>query len=143
MENRENSNRPLEIKMPLKVQTYDIDFMGIVSNISYVKWLEDLRLYFLETHYPLNILMKDGDIPIVQMTQIEYKRPVRLFDNVTGCLWMQSFESPKWTARMEIWANDKLCTSCMQTGVFISLSSLKPSKVPEKLQNKFDEDIKT
>lgn len=36
--------RTLNLDMPITVKTYDIDFMGIVSNISYVRWMEDLRL---------------------------------------------------------------------------------------------------
>jgi acyl-CoA thioesterase FadM len=29
--------RPLQVDLPITVKTYDIDFMGIVSNISYVR----------------------------------------------------------------------------------------------------------
>jgi len=36
--------RPFLIEVPLPVRTYDIDFAGIVSNIVYIRWLEDLRL---------------------------------------------------------------------------------------------------
>jgi len=42
--------RTLNIDLPITVKTYDIDFMGIVSNISYVRWMEDLRLQFLDIH---------------------------------------------------------------------------------------------
>ena len=35
--------RVMELEMPLKVRAYDVDAMGYVSNIVYVRWFEDLR----------------------------------------------------------------------------------------------------
>jgi len=35
-------------EQPLPIRTYDIDFAGIVSNIVFVRWLEDLRLGLLD-----------------------------------------------------------------------------------------------
>lgn len=130
--------RPLEINSVIDVKPYDIDFMGIVSNISYVRWFEDLRLKFLEIHYPLDQLMKDGHVPIIQSTLINYRRPIRMFDHVTGCIWMESFDSPKWTAVMEIMVNEKMAAKATQSGFFISLATMKPSTVPERLQEIYD-----
>jgi len=63
--------RPLYIDLPITVKTYDIDFMGIVSNITYVRWMEDLRLRFLEVHYPLQKLISELIVPII--TQTHYR----------------------------------------------------------------------
>ena len=49
--------KPLEINLELPIKTYDIDFAGIVSNIVYIRWLEDLRLRIFEVHQPLEQLM--------------------------------------------------------------------------------------
>ena len=40
-------------EQPLPIRTYDIDFAGIVSNIVFIRWLEDLRLGLLDQAYPL------------------------------------------------------------------------------------------
>ena len=40
-------------EQPLPIRTYDIDFAGIVSNIVFIRWLEDLRLALLDQTYPL------------------------------------------------------------------------------------------
>ena len=141
MYNKEAGRRPLEVITTLNVQTYDIDFEGIVNTTTYVRWLEDLRLYFLKMHFPLDVMMNEGNVPIVQTTHIEFKRPIHLFDKVTGHLWMSELASPKWTGNMEIVANDKVATTAVQQGVFISLATIKPSIVPETLQKKYDEDI--
>lgn len=130
--------RPLEISMNIEVKPYDIDFMCIVSNITYVRWIEDLRMEFLKTHYPLDQLMRDGHVPIIQSIALNYRRPVRMMDNVTGCIWMESFDSPKWTAGMEITVNGKTASTATQSGVFISLATMKPSIVPERLNAIYD-----
>jgi acyl-CoA thioester hydrolase len=44
---------PRIVERALPIRTYDIDFAGIVSNIVYVRWLEDLRLAMMEEAYPI------------------------------------------------------------------------------------------
>lgn len=133
MENDRKAVRPMEVCMNFDVKTYDIDFMGIVSNITYVRWIEDLRLKLLETHCPLDQLMKEGHVPVIQSTLMEYRRPIRMFDPVMGSIWMENFDAPRWTARMEFLVHEKMAAAATQSGVFISLATMKPSIVPERL----------
>jgi acyl-CoA thioester hydrolase len=130
--------RPLQVDLPITVKTYDIDFMGIVSNISYVRWLEDLRLHFLEVHYPLQRLLSELVVPILTQTHIEYKRPIRMHDQVNGSIWMEKFDSSGWVANMEFMVNGKLASTANQGGVFINIGTMKPSNPPESLQKKYD-----
>jgi len=124
------------------VKTYDIDFMGIVSNISYVRWLEDLRLHFLDVHYPLQKLVSELIVPILTQTHIEYRRPIRLHDKVNGSLWMEKFDSSGWSANIEFMVNSKQAATAIQGGVFINIGTMKPANPPEGLQKKFDEELK-
>ena len=48
--------KPFEIALDLPIKTYDIDFAGIVSNIVYIRWLEDLRLKMINCKYYLQFL---------------------------------------------------------------------------------------
>ena len=36
------------VEHSFRAMTYDIDFASVVSNISYIRWLEDLRSLFTE-----------------------------------------------------------------------------------------------
>jgi acyl-CoA thioester hydrolase len=45
--------KPMLVELEIKIKAYDIDVMGIVSNIVYVRWFEDLRTLFLIHFYPL------------------------------------------------------------------------------------------
>ena len=45
--------KDLLVTLPLNVRTYNIDFAGIVSNIVYIRWHEDLRLEMLDRYFPI------------------------------------------------------------------------------------------
>jgi acyl-CoA thioester hydrolase len=134
--------RTLNIDLPITVKTYDIDFMGIVSNISYIRWMEDLRLQFLEVHYPLQKLMSELIVPILSHTHLDYKRPIRMHDQVIGSIWMDKFDSSGWIANVEFTVNGKLAATGAQGGVFINIGTMKPANPPEGLQKIYDEALK-
>lgn len=133
----DNSHRPLEVVLTIPVKTYDIDFAGIVSNIVYIKWLEDLRLKFLEEHLPINQLMEQGYVPVLAGTEIEYKRPIKLIDQVIGRLWASDLGRLKWTVQAEILSNNQLAAVAKQKGAFVDLQNGRPMKIPDELQHKY------
>ena len=130
--------RPLYVDLPFTVKTYDIDFMGIVSNIAYVRWMEDLRLHFLDIHYPLQKLISELIVPVISQTHIEYKRPIRMHDKVMGSIWLEKFDSTGWMGNMEFIVNGKPAVAAKQGGVFLNLGTMKPDNPPEGLQKKYN-----
>ncbi|HIK03704.1 MAG TPA: acyl-CoA thioesterase [Trichormus sp. M33_DOE_039] len=134
---KNQSSRALEIVMNIPIKTYDIDFMGIVSNIVYIRWLEDLRLKFLEEHWQLEQQLQQGYAPILAGTEIEYKRPIKLNSQVLGRLWLSNLGRLKWTIQAEILANDELAAFATQKGAFINLDDSRPIPIPEELKQKY------
>jgi acyl-CoA thioester hydrolase len=116
--------------------------MGIVSNITYVRWMEDLRLSLLEVHYPLQKLLSELIVPVITRTNLEYKRPIRMHDQVTGSIWMEKFDSSGWTANMEFTVNGKPGVAAKQGGVFINLGTMKPTNPPAGLQKIYDAQLR-
>ncbi|MHC0066275.1 acyl-CoA thioesterase [Nostoc sp. UIC 10890] len=132
-----NLHRPLEVVLAIPVKTYDIDFMGIVSNIVYIRWLEDLRLKFLDEHWQINQQIEQGYTPILAGTEIEYKRPIKIMDQVIGRLWLSNLGRLKWTVQAEILSNNELAAVASQKGGFVSLQNNRLVSIPEELQNKY------
>ncbi|AVH69655.1 acyl-CoA thioesterase [Nostoc sp. 'Lobaria pulmonaria (5183) cyanobiont'] len=132
-----NLHRPLEVVLAIPVKTYDIDFMGIVSNIVYIRWLEDLRLKFLDEHWQLNQQIELGYTPILAGTEIEYKRPIKIIDRVIGRLWLSSLGRLKWTVQAEILSNNELAAVASQKGGFVNLQNNRLIPIPEELQKKY------
>ena len=128
------NQKPLAVSLNLPIQTYDIDFAGIVSNIVYIRWLEDLRLKMLETYQPLEQLMAKRYCPVVRSTQIEYKKALRMFDSPVAKMWMSELGRLKCTLQAEIYLNKEIVTSAIQTGFFIELETMRPIAIPKEIK---------
>ncbi|MCC5640176.1 acyl-CoA thioesterase [Nostoc sp. CHAB 5844] len=129
----QNLHRALEVKLTIPVRTYDIDFAGIVSNIVYIRWLEDLRLKFLDEHWQLEKQIEQGYAPIMLGTEISYKRSIKLTDQVIGHLWLSNLGRLKWTVQAEILSNNELAAIATQKGAFVSLQNSRPIPIPAQL----------
>jgi acyl-CoA thioester hydrolase len=131
------ARKPLEIELQLPVKTYDIDFAGIVSNIVYVRWLEDLRLEILSRSFPLEEQLQSGFAPVVLQTKIDYKQSIALGDRPIGKMWVESLESLRWIVSAEILTGNKVAAIGQQMGVFINLQTKKPMRIPARMQQQY------
>jgi len=130
--------RKLEVTLPFTVKTYDIDFAGIVSNIVYIRWLEDLRLKLLDTYLPLEQQMARGFGPVLGTTHIEYKRPIRLFDRPVGKMWVEKFGRTSWSLHAEFLLDGQGVALAQQSGAFVDYTTMRPTAVPADLRAKFE-----
>lgn len=131
--------RPLEVEIPVSIKTYDIDFAGVVSNIVYIRWLEDLRLKLFDAHLPLHQQIEQGNIPVVAKTEIEYKKPVKLFDNVISKMWISKLGKVKVTLEAEFISNNQTVATAIQTGSYINSENNRPVRLPEELLQKYSQ----
>ncbi|MEW5959097.1 MAG: thioesterase family protein [Chloroflexota bacterium] len=133
------SPQPFMVELELPVRTYDIDFAGLVSNIVYIRWLEDLRLQILAEYLPLEQQLAQGYGPVLVSTQIEYRHPIRLFDRPVGRMWLDKLGRTSWTAKAEILLDGRAAAVATQVGVFVDYTTLKPVAVPAELRARFEQ----
>lgn len=126
--------KPFEVALDLPIKTYDIDFAGIVSNIVYIRWLEDLRLKMLECYSPLEHLIAKGYCPTVNSTQIKYQKALRLGDRPVGKMWMSQLGRLRCTVQAEIYLGQEIAATATQVGFFMSLESMRPIAMPEEFK---------
>lgn len=123
----------------IKIKTYDIDAFGHVSNITYIRWFEDLRILFLDKYYPLSkMLAQNITFPIIK-TEIEYKRQLKLLDSPTGKCWINKLGPIRWSLQFEIIQNDIIYCTGFQHGFFLNLLTNKPARTPDELFNIINE----
>lgn len=134
-----NSKMPLYVEISFQPKTYDIDFAGHVSNIVYIRWLEDLRLSLLDTYLPLNTLMEKGIAPVVMRTTIDYKKPVKLFDKPIGKMWAGEIGNVRGILVAEFSVNGVIVATAEQIGIFVRIESGRPVASPEELRRHFEE----
>lgn len=126
--------RHMLVELPIRVKTYDIDFVGHVNNIVYVRWLEDLRLHLLDTYFPLEPMRQGGVVPIIVNTHIDYHLGISLDDkDVLGRMWVKKFGKATFYLDVEFIVKDAVRCTAWQRGAFVDAKTLRPVRVPDEL----------
>ncbi|MGA8551918.1 MAG: thioesterase family protein [Stellaceae bacterium] len=123
-------------ELPLRVQTYDIDFAGVVSNIVFIRWLEDLRLGLMDEAYPLVQALAEDVAPILTATRITYRRPVTIGDRPIGRMRVASLGRVRWRLAAEFIVAAAICAAAEQEGLFMRLSTRRPIAIPEPIRRR-------
>lgn len=127
-------SRPLLTALTFQARTYDIDFAGIVSNIVYVRWLEDLRGEMLAGRYPAESIRATGVGPVLLHTDIHYRRALRFGDRPQGRMWVAEARRTRWVLQAEFVLQGQIVCEALQTGAFVHYARMRPVPVPEPLR---------
>ncbi|HDA8021551.1 TPA: acyl-CoA thioesterase [Staphylococcus aureus] len=119
----------------IEVNGYDIDAMGVVSNIVYIRWFEDLRTAFINQHMNYSTMINQGISPILMKTEAEYKVPVTIHDKPVGRIYLVKASKMKWVLQFEIVSAHGVHCIGTQTGGFYRLSDKKITSVPQVFQD--------
>ncbi|MBC8043497.1 MAG: acyl-CoA thioesterase [Rhizobacter sp.] len=126
--------RALEVTLAFGIKPFDIDFAQHVSNITYIRWLEELRLEMLRQYLPLRGLIQSGLTPVLTETHIEYKRALKMFDEPVGKMWMTEVGGVRMSVEAEITSPDGVSAKAVQRGIFMHIATGRPARVPETLK---------
>jgi acyl-CoA thioester hydrolase len=114
------------------VKSYDVDFAGVVSNIVYLRWLEDLRLELFEHTIPIKEFADQGLNPTLVRTEIDYRAPLHLSDQVSGVMSIVRVGNASFTFRAELRRTDgTLVASAIQVGCLVSARTGRPVSLPQ------------
>ncbi len=131
----------VQVERRIRVATYEIDIARHVSNIAYIRWLEDLRLQLLDTYFPLGTQLAAGYTPVLTRTDIRYRRAIRLDDPVMGEMWGTGVRGIRVFLSARFRHPDDpavVYAEADQEGVFISLETGKPIRVPPAFRSLLD-----
>lgn len=137
-----STSRPLLLTKEVPVRSYDIDVLGIVSNIVYIRWFEDLRTAFLEVHYPYQKMLEENISPVLKETHIDYKYPITIQDQIKGQVWLSGVSKSKWECSFEFFNELRVYATGQQMGYFIDVQRKRPVRVPEKFKELWEYEVK-
>jgi acyl-CoA thioester hydrolase len=137
MKSSASPDRFFTSEMNLVVRMYDIDYNGHVSNIVYMRWFEDMRTVAFEKIASLKECLDKGFAPVLVSVNIQYKRPIKMFDQPKGLLWITKFGKTSFTLQAEISIDETLCTASEQTVVFINTKTNRPCRLPDQIVHNF------
>ncbi|MBZ0263855.1 acyl-CoA thioesterase [bacterium] len=118
-------------------KTYDIDAGNHVSNIVYIRWLEDLRLLWLETYYPFRKLSDAGLFPVMRRTEIDYIHAIRLGNEVTASIELASLGKARFTFYFEFRVDEKTVARAKQDGAWINKNTGRPVRTPVEMMEMY------
>ena len=96
-----------------------------------------MRLKLFEKYFPLKMFMDAGQTPVLAATNIQYKRPVRLFDQPHGVMWLSKMGHASVTFQAELYVDGQITTLAEHVGVFIESDTGKPIRLPQICVDKF------
>lgn len=125
-----DAERGLTVALDFRAQSYDIDFNGHVSNIAYLRWLEDLRLALLDATLPLSDCQQRGFSPVLAETWIRYRRPVHLHQRLRGEIWVGAMEERFFDTHLTLTCGETLVAESRQKLCFGSLETHRAIEIP-------------
>ncbi len=124
--------------MPLLPRHDDIDDAGHVSNIVYVRWMQDLAMAHSTSHgWDQQRYVDFGGIFVVKRHEIDYGYSVKLGDIVLGRTWIESMKAVSCVRRTEIVVGVNMAIKAATTWVMINRNSGRPQRIPEEIQRLF------
>jgi acyl-CoA thioester hydrolase len=128
------------LETEVRVMFFDTDAAGLVHNIAYLRFIETNRSLLAEKlGYPLQEMLKQGDCPVLVRTEIDYRRPARLWDSLQVHGELSKFERSRFWCAFTITrpSDGALLVTCRQMLVVVQLPELRIQRLPGHWQTDF------
>jgi len=115
---------PPRVRTEVDVMFFDTDCGGVVSNISYLRFIEIARTKLAEKlGLRLAEMCQTGRYPVVVRTEIDYRRAAKLADRLVVEGWLDRLDRARfWCAfRIVRSEDDRLIAECRQMLALIEM----------------------
>jgi acyl-CoA thioester hydrolase len=128
-------------RMTFDVMAEDIDPLGHVNNISYVRWIQDIAVaHSSAVGLDFATYGQMGGIFVVRRHEIDYLRPVLRGDAVEACTWVGSVMAAKCLRHTELrrrgGADDVVARATTVWG-FVDVKTGRPTRIPPIVRGAF------
>ena len=129
----------VEVELVFRPKPYEVDFTGFLSNTVAPRWMEELRVELMNTHFPRFDTGTQEHLSVIAETQVKYIKPARYGDIIYGRAWLDSATYSRWVVAFtfHLQHDSSLMMQGQQVGVFINPHSLLPVRIPEVIKNLF------
>jgi acyl-CoA thioester hydrolase len=125
---------------PIRIYYEDTDAGGIVYYANYLKYAERARTEFLR-FLGINqeeMLKKDGQGFVVRDCHIAYKSPAKLDDALNMTCKVVETKGVSLKMEQKLYHGENILAEIEITLVFLSLSNMRPSKIPSEIISLFN-----
>jgi YbgC/YbaW family acyl-CoA thioester hydrolase len=128
------------IETPIQVMFFDTDCAGVVHNIVYLRFIEIARTHLAEQlGMGLVDMATSQNFPVVVRTEIDYRRPAKLGDQLIVHGWLESVERLRFWCGFEIRrpADGALIVTSKQMLAVVQMPTGKPIRLPVDWATRF------
>src|SRR6516164_644439 len=122
-----------KLETEVQVMFFDTDAGGVVHNIAYLRFIETNRSLLSEKlGWPLGPMLLQQHCPVVVRTEIDYRHPGRLWDELVVRGQLEKFSRTRFWCAFTIVrpADQELLVTCRQMLVVVKLPELKIMRLP-------------
>jgi acyl-CoA thioester hydrolase len=120
--------------MPIAATAADIDELGHVSNIVYVRWVLDVAVaHSRSVGWDYAQYRALGSAFVVRRHDIEYAASVLEGQDVVAGTWVESWKQASVVRRTELRRGDTVVARASTLWAFVSLTSGRPQRIPTEL----------
>jgi acyl-CoA thioester hydrolase len=124
--------------MPIAAQQTDIDELGHVSNLVYLRWVLDIAMAHSRAlgwdHPEYRTL---GAVFVVRRHEIDYVAQVRAGEELVGETWVSDWKLASCTRKTEIRRGEQVVARASTTWAMVSFASGRPTKIPDDIRALF------
>jgi YbgC/YbaW family acyl-CoA thioester hydrolase len=128
------------LETEVRIMFFDTDAGGLVHNIAYLRFIETNRSLLAEKlGYPIGEMLSGGDCPVVVRTEIDYRRPAKLWDMLLVHGELEKFERSRFWCAFTIMrpSDGQLLVTCRQMLVVVRLPEMKVQRLPDNWRTDF------
>lgn len=130
---------PVErFRLPIIATATDIDELGHVSNLVYVRWVLDAATaHSAALGWDHAAYRASGAVFVVHRHEIDYLAPVTAGDALVAETWVESWKAASCLRRTELARAGKLVARAATTWAFVSFTTGRPQRIPEAMRALF------
>ena len=126
-------------RFPIIAADADIDELGHVSNLVYVRWvLETATAHSLAVGWGHPEYRALGAVFVVRRHEIDYLAPVTAGQQLVAETWVESWRAASCVRRTEIRRDRTIVAHAATTWAFVSTVSGRPLRIPDHLRARFE-----
>jgi YbgC/YbaW family acyl-CoA thioester hydrolase len=128
------SPKPPRTSVKVQVMFFDTDVGGVVSNISYLRFIETARTALAEQlGLRLTEMTQTQLYPAVVRTEIDYRRPAKLGDRLIVEAWLDELQRARFWCGFRITrpADEAVIAECRQTVAMVQMPTGKAVRLPD------------
>ena len=125
---------PERFAIPITPTSADIDGLGHVSNVSYLKWVVEVALaHSAAVGWPVARYHDHGAAFMVRRHEIDYVSQVTLGEPLRAETWVDSWRLASCIRKTELLRGGNVVARAATTWAMIGLDSGRPQRIPDDL----------